>query len=139
MKKMEKVAFPEDFLKRWLQTANKELTIEEIEKDWAKTLDQLRWQLAKDQLAEQFEVKVEADDVKAYAKEIAKMQFLQYGMSRVEDKYLESFAADMLKNEDQARGIYERVQENKIYDALKAVVKLETKEISHEDFGKLFA
>lgn len=138
MKKMEKVEFPEAFLKRWLLTANKELTIEEVEKDWAKTLDQLRWQLAKDQLAEQFEVKVEPADVKAYAKEIAKMQFMQYGMSNVEDQYLESFAADMLKDEKQARGIYDRVQENKVYDALKAVVKLETKEISHEDFGKLF-
>lgn len=139
MKKMEKVAFPEDFLKRWLLTANKELTMEEVEKDWAKTLDQLKWQLAKDQLAEQFTVKVEADDVRAYAKEIAKMQFMQYGMSHVEDQYLESFAADMLKDENQARGIYDRVQENKIYAALKTVVKLETKEISHEDFGKLFA
>ena len=139
MKKMEKIAFPEDFLKRWLLTANKELTMEEVEKDWTKTLDQLRWQLAKDQLAEQFEVKVDAADVKAYAKEIAKMQFMQYGMSHVEDQYLESFAADMLKDENQARGIYDRVQENKIYEALKSVVKLETKEISHEDFGKLFA
>jgi len=139
MKKMEKVAFPEDFLKRWLMTANKELTMEEIEKDWTKTLDQLRWQLAKDQLAEVFAVKVEVEDVKAYAKEIAKMQFMQYGMNHVEDQYLESMAADMLKDENQARGIYDRVQENKIYEALKAVVKLETKEISHEDFGKLFA
>ena len=33
MKKMEKVSFPEDFLKRWLKTANKELTDEQIEKD----------------------------------------------------------------------------------------------------------
>lgn len=139
MKKMEKVQFPEDFLKRWLKTANKELTDEQIAADWAQMLDQLRWQLAKDQLAEQFAVKVEADDVKAYAKEIARMQFMQYGMSHVEDQYLESFAADMLKDEKQARGIYERVQENKIYEGLKGAVKLETKAISHEDFGKLFA
>jgi len=139
MKKMDKVKFPEDFLKRWLKTANKDVTDEQIEQDWAKTLDQLRWQLAKDQLAEQFGVKVEADDVKNYAKEVARMQFLQYGMSHVEDQYLESFAADMLKDENQARGIYDRVQENKVYEALKSVVKVEEKAISHEEFGKLFA
>lgn len=139
MKKMEKVQFPEEFLKRWLKTANKELSDEQIEKDWAQTLDQLRWQLAKDQLAEHFQVKVEPADVQNYAKEVARMQFLQYGMSHVEDQYLEQFAADMLKDENQTRGIYERVQENKIYEALKAVVKLEEKKISHEDFGKLFA
>ena len=138
MKKMEKVEFPEDFLKRWLKTANKELTDEQLEKDWAQTLDGLRWQLAKDQLAEQFEIKVDKADVDNYAKEIARMQFLQYGMTNVEDKYLEQFAADMLKDENQVRGIYERCMENKIYEALKGVVKLETKAISREDFGKLF-
>lgn len=138
MKKMEKIEFPEAFLKRWLKTANKDLKDEQIEADWDKTLDQLRWQLAKDQLAEQFDIKVDADEVKAYAREVARMQFLQYGMSHVEDQYLDSFAQDMLKDENQTRGLYDRVQENKIYEALKGVVKLENKTISHEDFGKLF-
>ena len=138
MKKMEKVVFPEPFLKRWLKVANKDLTDEQIEKDWDKTLDQLRWQLAKDQLAEQFDIKVEADEVRAYAKEVARMQFMQYGLSHVEDQYLESYAQDMLKDENQTRGLYDRVQENKIYAALKDVVKIEEKKISQEDFGKLF-
>jgi predicted DNA-binding protein (UPF0278 family) len=44
----------------------------------------------------------------------------------------------MLKQENQLRGIVERVAENKIYEALKGVVKLEQKKISHEEFGKLF-
>lgn len=139
MKKMEKVEFPEEFLKRWLKTANKELTDEEIAKDWDRTMDSLRWQLASDQLAKHFEVKVEQADVMAYAKEMARMQFLQYGLSNVEDQYLESFAQDMMKDEKQLRGIAERCMENKIFEALKSVVKLETKSISHEEFGKLFA
>ena len=45
----------------------------------------------------------------------------------------------MLKKEDQLRGIVERVAENKIYEALRGVAKVEEKAISHEDFGKLFA
>jgi predicted DNA-binding protein (UPF0278 family) len=44
----------------------------------------------------------------------------------------------MLKKEDQLRGIVERVAENKIYEALKGVAKVEKKQISHEEFGKLF-
>ena len=137
MKKMEKVQFPEAFLKRWLKTANKELTEEQIEKEWNETLDSLRWQLAKDQLAEQFGIKVEKADVDNYAKEIARMQFMQYGLTNVEDQYLEGFAADMLKDENRTRGIYERCVENKVFDALKEVVKLEKKEIAYEEFVKL--
>ena len=52
-------------------------------------------------------------------------------------EYLEQFAADMLKDENQTRGIYERCIEEKVFDALKGVVKLETKAISYEDFVKL--
>ena len=57
----------------------------------------------------------------------------------VEDAYLDNLTQEMLKKEDQLRGIVERVAENKIYDALRGVAKVEEKAISHEDFGKLFA
>ena len=137
MKKMEKVTFPEPFLKRWLKTANKELTDEQIEKEWEQTLNGLRWQLAKDQLAEQFEIKVEKADVDNLAKDFARMQFMQYGLTNVEDQYLEQFAADMLKDENQTRALYDRCVENKLFDALKGVVKLEPKTIAYEEFIKL--
>jgi len=137
MKKMEKVQFPEEFLKRWLKTANKELTDEQLEKEWEQTLNGLRWQLAKDQLAEQFEIKVEKADVDNLAKDFARMQFMQYGLTHVEDQYLEQFAADMLKDENQSRAIYERCLESKIFEALKGVVKIETKKITYEEFVKL--
>ena len=102
-------------------------------------LEELKWHLAKDQLMKAFEVKVEKEDVEAYAREVARMQFMQYGLMHVEDAYLDNFAQEMLKKEDQLRGIVERVAENKIYEALRGVAKVEEKAISHEDFGKLFA
>ena len=139
MKKMEKVAMPEDFLKRWVKQTNEKLSDEELERDFPKMIEELKWHLAKDQLMKKYDIKVEQDDVKAYAKEVAKMQFMQYGLMHIEDQYLNSYAEEMLKKEDQLRGIIERVAENKIYEALKAVVKLEEVTISHEEFGKLFS
>ena len=56
----------------------------------------------------------------------------------IDDQYLTNYAQEMLKKDDQLRGIVERVAENKVYEALKAVVKVEDKAISHEEFGKLF-
>ena len=138
MKKMEKLAFPEDFLKRWLLQTNEKMTAEQIDKEFPQMIEELKWHLAKDQLATAFEVKVEKEDVEAYAKEMTRMQFLQYGIANVDDAILSQYAQETLKNEDQVRGIVERVQENKIYEALKGVVKLEEKAISYEEFGKLF-
>jgi trigger factor len=101
-------------------------------------IDELKWHLAKDQLMKEFNVDVQKEDVEAYAKEVAKMQFMQYGLMHIDDQYLTSYAQEMLKQENQLRGIVERVAENKIYEALKGVAKIEKKSISHADFGKLF-
>lgn len=139
MKKMEKVALPEAFLRKWVLQTNEKMTEEQLDKDFPEMLKELKWHLAKDQLMKHFNIQVEKDEVEAYAKEVARMQFMQYGMMHVEEQYLVSFAQEMLKKEDQLRGIVERVAENKIYEALKGVAKVEQKSISHEDFGKLFA
>lgn len=139
MKKMEKVAFPEAFLRRWVKTNNPELTDEQLEKDFPQMLEELKWHLAKEQLLKHFELKVEKEDVEAYAKEVARMQFIQYGLMHVDDQYLTSYAQEMMKKEDQLRALVERCAEQKIYKALEGVAKVEEQAISHEDFGKLFA
>lgn len=139
MKKMEGLTFPEDFLKRWLHATNEKLTDEEIDKDFPQMIEELKWHLAKDQLLKKYNINVEKEDVEDYAKKVAKMQFMQYGLMHVDDAYLTNYAQQMLKDENQLRGIVERVAEQKIYAALKTVVKLEEKSISHADFGKLFA
>ena len=139
MKKMEKLEFPVDFLKRWVLATNEKMTAEELEKDFDKMLEELKWHLAKDQLMKEYKVDVQKEDVEAYAKEVARMQFMQYGLMHIDDQYLTNYANEMLKQENQLRGIVERVAENKIYEALKGVAKIEQKKISHEEFGKLFS
>lgn len=139
MKKMEGLAFPEDFLKRWLHATNEKLTDEEIEKDFPQMIEELKWHLAKEQLLKKYNINIEKEDVEDYAKKVAKMQFMQYGLMHVDDAYLTNYAQQILKDENQLRGIVERVAEQKIYAAVKTAVKLEEKSISHDDFGKLFA
>ena len=139
MKKMEKLEFPVDFLKRWVLATNEKMTAEELEKDFDKMLEELKWHLAKDQLMKEYKVDVQKEDVEAYAKEVARMQFMQYGLMHIDDQYLTNYANEMLKQENQLRGIVERVAENMIYEALKGVAKIEQKKISHEEFGKLFS
>ncbi len=139
MKKVEKAELPQDFLRRWVKVNNEKMTDEELEKNFPQMLTELKWQLVKDQLIRQLDIKVEKEDVDAYAKKVAKMQFMQYGLMHVEDQYLDNFAQEMLKKDDQLRGIVERVAEEKIFEAEKKIMKVEEKEVSQEDFNKLFA
>lgn len=138
MKKMEKIAFPEDFLKRWVLATNEKMTQEELDKDFDKMLDELKWHLAKDQLMKEYNINVEKEEVEAFAKRIAQMQFMQYGLMNVDDAMLSNYAQEMLKQENQLRGIVERVVEDKIFDAIKGIAKIDPKTVSQEEFDKLF-
>ncbi|MBR2284928.1 MAG: hypothetical protein IJ900_00140 [Paludibacteraceae bacterium] len=138
MKKMEKIEFPVDFLKRWVLETNEKMTQEELDKDFDKMLDELKWHLAKDQLMKEYKIDVQKEEVEAFAKRIAQMQFMQYGLMNVQDDMLANYAQEMLKNEDQLRNIVERVVEDKIFAAIKGIVKIEPKTVSQEEFDKLF-
>ena len=86
----------------------------------------------------EYNINIEKNEVEDFAKRVAKMQFMQYGLMNIEDEHLTNYANEMMKNENQLRGIVERVAEDKIFAALKGVVKIEPKTVSQKDFDKLF-
>ena len=138
IKKYEDLTFPDTFLKRWLLVTNKDLTAEKIEEEYPKMIADLKWQLIKDKIAKANELKVENEDVQAYGRQIARAQFAQYGMTGLEDAILDNYVKDMFKNEEQLRGIVDRVAENKVIEIVRNSVKLDTKEVSIEEFNKMF-
>ncbi len=138
LEKYDALTFPDAFLKRWVLATNKNITPETLEEDYPKMIADLKWQLIKDKIAKANDVKIEAEDVNGYAKKMAKAQFAQYGMIGMDDEILENYAKDILKKEETAKGIIERVVENKVFEAIKSAVKLDTKEISIDDFNKMF-
>ncbi len=134
---------PEEFLKRWIKATNQDkedqqLTDEQIENEMPRFLEDLKWQIIRNQLIKDNELKIEQQDVIEFAKKSARMQFMQYGLNNVPDEHLESYATDMLKNEDQQRSMAEGAINDKVMDFVKEAVKVETKEVSREEFNKLF-
>lgn len=138
LKKFEDLQFPEAFLKRWVLATNENLTPEKLDEDFSKMIEDLKWQLIKDKLAKKAEVKIEHADVLDFAKKIARSQFAQYGMVGMGEDIIENYAQDILKKEDTRKNIVERVAEVKIFDAVKSMVKLDKKEISIDEFNKMF-
>ncbi|MBQ6938797.1 MAG: hypothetical protein IJN35_03025 [Muribaculaceae bacterium] len=98
----------------------------------------LKWHLIKEHIAKTFEVKVDDEDIKALAISVTRQQFAQYGMSNVPDELLENYSQEMLKSKESRAQLIDRATEAKIQNAIKNAVKLDVKEISTEEFGKLF-
>jgi trigger factor len=138
VKKYDSLAFPDAFLKRWLLATNKNLTEETLETDYPKMIADLKWQLIKDKLAKSNDIKVEKDDVEDFGRKIARSQFAQYGMIGMDDAILDNYVKDMLKKEETLKNIIDKVAENKVLDIIKNAVKVDTKEVSIEEFNKMF-
>lgn len=135
--KVGKLEFPEAILKRVMLNNNKDKGADFVEKNFEASIKELGWHLIKEQLVAAQEIKVDDEDLKAVAKEVARAQFAQYGMSNIPDEYLENYAQDMLKKKENVNGLVDRAVDVKLTAALKNVVKLNEKDISLEDFQKL--
>ena len=136
-KKVGKLEFPEALLKRVMLNNNKDKGEKFVEENFEASIKELGWHLIKEQLVAAQNIKVEDDDLKAVAKEAARAQFAQYGMSNVPEEYLDNYAAEMLKKRENVDGLVDRAVDVKLTEALKGVVKLNEKDITLEDFQKM--
>ena len=132
------VQIAEKFLKRWVYVVNEgKFTMEDIEKDWDLFIVDYKWQMVRNYLMNKYEVKVEEADLLASAKGFAAYQFAMYGMNNVPDEQLESFAKNILSQEEQGRRILDQVENEKTFAAVREVVSLKKKKISVEKFREL--
>ena len=139
VKKAGDPVFADSTLKRWLLETNKKQTAENLDEEFPKLIEDLKYQLVKESLVKENDIKVEDADIEAFATRVAKSQFAQYGMLSVPEDVLGGYVKDMLKNQQTLQNIIDRVVEEKLAEVLKGLVKVEVKEVSVEEFNKLFA
>ena len=136
-KKVGKLEYPDELLKRIMRKNNPDKDEAFVEKNYDESLKQLTWHLIKEQLVKAHDIKVEDQDVKEVARAAARAQFAQYGMSNVPDEYIDNYVNDLLKKQESVDAFIDRAVDTKLTQALKNAVKLNEKEISLDDFQKM--
>jgi len=132
------VKIAEEFLKRWVYVVNEgKFTMEDIEKDWDLFIIDYKWQMVRNYLMQKYNVQIEEADLLASAKGFAAYQFAMYGMNNVPEEQLESFAKNILSQEEQGRRILDQVENEKTFAAVREVVTLKKKKISVDKFREL--
>ncbi len=131
------VKLPEAFLKRWLIAVNKELTIEQVENEFDFFIKDLQWQLIKDDIAKENELKVSKEDTEEFAKQMARAQYNQYGIYDIPDEQLDSFAKVILEKPEEQERIYKKLYEDKVIAVVKEKVTLQKKEVSQKEFDEM--
>ena len=129
---------PEDFLKRWLFTANEgKFTMEEIEKDFALFLKDFRWQMIRQTIMKEQKLEVTKEILIENAKKIASYQFAMYGLTNAPEEQVEKYAQSLLSNEKEGRRIYEKAEEDMTIEYVKSVTSIDKKPISLDELHKM--
>ena len=137
--KVGELTFSDALLKRVMLLNNKERGEEFVEKNYDASIKQLKSHLIKEQLVAAHDIKVDDADVKAAAKETARMQFAQYGMDNVPEQYVDNYVDELLKKRENIDNFVDRAVDHKLVNALKASVKLNEKEVTLDEFNKMMS
>ena len=136
------VKLPDEFLKKWLKVTDSEGKINDeiLEKEYPVFSEDTQWQLIKDKIAKGEDFKVSEEELREESKRFTEAQFIQYGLplSSISDEHMQSFIDKNLENQKDRNKFAEKVIENKVIKFVKEKVKLQEKEISVDDFKKLY-
>ena len=129
-----KIELPDDFLKRWLLVANdKPITKEQLEKEYPSYANMMKWKLIENKIIKNNDIKVTQDEAKDEAAAYVRSQFARYGQVPDETE-VTKIAYQILTKQDEAQKIYEGLYSKKVLDVLKTNCKLDTKEVSYNEF-----
>ncbi len=130
-----KMEFPTEFLKRWIKiSSDKPVTEEDIENEFDTYLKSLKWQLIQSKIFTENNLKLTNEEVIEHTKGLLIANYAQYGIPAPDDAELSESAIRLLKNKEQANGIYDRLAEQKLTTYFKSTVSLDTKDVSYDDF-----
>jgi len=137
IEKYGNMELPAAILKRWLISRNEGLNEENIDAEYAKMENDLKWQLVKERIAEQLNVKIEEADLMEHAKVLAARQFAQYGMTNMDDETIDKFAKNILDDKNYHSRLVEQVGDVKFYGALQSAVTLDEETVALDKFKEI--
>lgn len=125
---------PEDFLKRWLIATNeKPLTMEQINSEFGDYAKAMQWKLIENKIIQAEELKVTAEEATEEAKRFIQSQYARYGQTPTEEE-VAKLTQTILSKESEVQKIYENLYAAKLLTIFKQKLKLNTKEVSYNEF-----
>lgn len=137
-KVLDKTSFdlPDDFLKKWLQTNQENpVTAEQIEQEYPELKASMKWQLVENKVMKENNIEITQQEVIEYTKGLIANQMRQYGQEP-DPSSLDGIAANVLQNREEAQRITDQLASQKLLEYYKETVKLDTKEVSFDEFIK---
>jgi trigger factor len=138
--KATKINIPEGFLKNWLKaTSEGKVTDDVLANEFDSYTRNLKWDLIKTKIAEDSKIKVEAEEVKARAKEVIVSQFGGAAFAEQLADKLDGITENYLSHENGQNfmRIYNQLRNDKIIKHIRENITLVDKKVSVDEFKKI--
>ncbi len=132
-----KIQIPDDFLKRWLKTVNKDISAEDLEAGYPDFATNLKWTLLENKIVKDNKIEIKYQDVYEAAKLRIASQLKMYNPTPVTEEQLTQYVTEFLKDNKNVNQTFDEVKSNKVFEFLKTVITLNKQEISFKDFKEL--
>ncbi|MCM1348403.1 MAG: trigger factor [Firmicutes bacterium] len=139
MEKYGNMELPAALLKKWLINTNENINETNVDAEYERMENDLKWQLIYDRMMEKLGVTIEKEDLLEFAKGLAARQFAQYGMTNMDDETITRYAENILTDKNYIGRIREQVGEVKGYNALKQAISLDEETVSLDKFKEIAA
>ncbi len=139
-----KIAMPDNFLKQWLKaTSGGQVTDDVLGKEFNLYKDSLKWDLIKNRITEEREIKVDGEEVREKAKQLIMDQFGGPAIAAQLGDKMEEIANNYLSGQD-GKGenfmrIYNQLRQERIMKVVKENITIAEKKVTLEEFKKLAA
>ena len=135
--KNTKFKLPKKFLIKWMQNSSKEpITLEKAEEEYEKSEKGIRYQLIEGKVISDNNLQVKIEELKAFAKDMIKVQMAQYGQPAPGDDEMEGIVKRIMSNKDEGQRLQEQLMSKKLLKFYKENAPLKLKKINFEDFVK---
>ena len=136
------INLPNDFLKTWLKSSSQgQVTDAMLEKEFDDYKRGLKWDLVKNRIADDNKITVEADEVRAKAKELIISQFGgQAFASQISDR-LDGIVENYLQNDNGQNfmKLYNQLRAEKILKHIRENITVQENKVTVDEFKKIVA
>ena len=132
-----RVEFPEDFLKRWMQTGGEQQkSPSEVEQEFPSFVDQLKWTLIVDKIVGDNGIEVSQDDIKAFARQqLVGYMGMQAGAE--EQPWMADYVQRMMQDRKFVEDTAHRIRTEKVFAWAETQIRPTEKPISRDEFRHL--
>ncbi|HEX5001350.1 MAG TPA: trigger factor [Bacteroidia bacterium] len=132
-----KLSLPDEFLKKWLQTAvEKPLSAEQVEKEYSGYARGMKLRLVENRIFKDNDLKITQEEIRDTAREYIMHQFAGYSSGLGED-LIDNLVSRYLEKKESVERIIETLSDRKVFNYLKSVIKTKPKKVSYDKFVEI--